>query len=303
MITEISGQEIVEDKYDNLLFYAFELSEKPNRSFIAELCRKCNVSYKGKDRPIALILKYDNLLSIALPERFLYKQEWRRKEGGEKVGKVIILKDINTKNPHTAHLKILFGDSNGKTGLKIDPNEVKSYTDLSKYWQTQFSIQALNNAFYKDLQQWFYYAKSNIKLPIKPAYIKDDEENHKNFLVRLIARTMFCWFIKEKEGELIRPELLELTDYKGVRFKLTNDAESKSFSHSNSYYRGILQNIFFKSLNEKDKKSSKDFKWTKYLHPDFDFSWFIKIPYLNGGIFDKLEEDNYKESIEDSVIN
>jgi hypothetical protein len=302
MITEINGSAIEKEGYDNLLFYSFELNQKPTRSIIAELCRKANMSTRGLDRPIALILKYGHLISFAIPERFIYLQEWRQRQGGEKIGKIIILKDIDTQDTHAAHLKILYGDNTGKFGLKIRNQTVTTFNDLCKYWQVQFSLQALNKAFYEDLQKWFYYAKIKIKLPPKPEHVKTEDDNNKNFLVRLLARTMFCWFIKEKEGEIIRSELLELTDYKGVRFKLTNDVEDEYFLQSNSYYRGILQNIFFKSLNEKEKKSSKDFKWTKYLHPDFDFSWLINIPYLNGGIFDKLEEDYHKESYEDAVI-
>ncbi|MEZ4988526.1 MAG: hypothetical protein R2795_26465 [Saprospiraceae bacterium] len=170
---------------------------------------------------------------------------------------------------------------------------------MYNYWQTVFSLQALNNQFYADLQDWFYYASQNIKLPYKPDYI-NEKENIKNFLVRLLARTMFCWFVKEKG--LIKNELLELTDWQGNKFKLTSDIEEKNFLKSNSYYRGVLQNIFFNALNQKEKKSNKDFGWTKYWHPDFKLDWLTDIPYLNGGIFDKLDEDNAKESIEDTVL-
>jgi hypothetical protein len=226
--------------------------------------------------PVALLLKYnidDNpTISLALSERFTYKQTWRE---GEKVGKVIILKDIDTQKPHSAHLRILFGDNNGKSGLKIDSNKIRTFKALHEYWQTQFSIQALNNQFYSDLQQWFYFATQHIKLPYKPDYISE-KENVKNFIVRLLSRTMFCWFIKEKG--LIQPELLELTDWNRKPFSLTYDVNTDDFSQSNSYYRGILQNIFFNSLNQQEKKSAKDFKWMKYLHPDFNFEWFTKIP-------------------------
>ncbi|MEA5517340.1 HsdM family class I SAM-dependent methyltransferase [Limnoraphis robusta] len=194
--------------------------------------------------------------------------------------------------------KLFLGDNNFK-GLKIDTSKVNSFKKLYDYWQTVFSLQALNNQFYADLQEWFYYASQKIKLPYRPDYVPE-KENIKNFLVRLLARTMFCWFIKEKG--LIKPELLELRDWDGQVYPLVKDFEDDNFLESNSYYRGVLQNIFFNSLNQKDKKSLKDFKWTKYLHSDFQVEWFTTIPYLNGGIFDKLDEDNAKESIEDRVM-
>lgn len=278
--------------YDGLLLFGVTLKKRNDgllitRSHLGEITRAFNRTFPYT--PVTIIFKYDNLLSFANSERIPYKQEWRE---GEKIGKVTMLKDVNPQNPHSAHKKILYG-------LTIDRQKIDSFKLLYNYWQSVFSLQALNNQFYADLQDWFYYASQNIKLPFKPNYI-NEKENIKNFLVRLLARTMFCWFVKEKG--LIQKELLELTDWNGNRFKLTNDVEEKKFLKSNSYYRGILQNIFFNALNQKEKKTTKDFNWSKYWHPELKMEWLTQIPYLNGGIFDKLEEDNTKESIEDSVI-
>lgn len=278
--------------YDGLLLFGVTLKKRNDglaitRSHLAEITRAFNRTFPYT--PVTIIFKYDNLLSFANSERIPYKQEWRE---GDKIGKVTMLKDVNPQNPHSAHKKILYG-------LTIDRQKIDSFKLLYNYWQNVFSLQALNNQFYADLQDWFYYASQNIKLPFKPDYI-NEKENIKNFLVRLLARTMFCWFIKEKG--LIQKELLELTDWNGNRFKLTNDVEEKKFLKNNSYYRGILQNIFFNALNQKEKKTTKDFNWSKYWHPELKIEWLTQIPYLNGGIFDKLEEDNAKESIEDGVI-
>lgn len=278
--------------YDGLLIFGVTLKKRNEglpitRSHLAEITRAFNRTFPYT--PVTIIFKYDNLISFANSERIPYKQEWRE---GEKIGKISMLKDIEIDKPHAAHIKIL-------SGLQIDLNKINSFEKLYLFWQKQLSIQALNDNFYADLQDWFYYASQNIKLPFKPDYI-NEKENIKNFLVRLLARTMFCWFVKEKG--LIQKELLELTDWNGNRFKLTNDVEDKKFLKNNSYYRGILQNIFFNALNQKEKKTAKDFNWSKYWHPELKMDWLTQIPYLNGGIFDKLEEDNAKESIEDSVI-
>jgi hypothetical protein len=282
----------IKTDYDGLLIFGITLKARKEglpitRSQLAEITRVFNRTFPYT--PVVIIFKYDHLISFANSERSAYIQEWRE---GEKIGKVTMLKDVDTKRPHAAHLKIL-------AGLTIDPKKINSFQLLYKYWQSVFSIQALNNQFYGDLQNWFYYASQNIKLPYRPDYI-NEKENIKNFLVRLLARTMFCWFVKEKG--LIKNELLELTDWQDNKYKLTHDIEDKKFLKSNSYYRGILQNIFFKALNQKEKKTKRDFGWTKYWHPDFKTEWLTNIPYLNGGIFDELIEDNAKESIEDSVI-
>lgn len=290
-------KEINED-YDGILIFGVTLHNRennllPTRSQLADIARAFNRSFPYT--PVVVVFKYQNYIAFANTERTKFIQEWRE---GEKVGKVTLLKDIDCNNPLTAHLKILLGDRN-TDGLKIDPRKIDTFRKIYKYWQSVFSLQALNNQFYADLQSWFYFALKNIKLPYCPDYI-DKKENTKNFLVRLLARTMFCWFVKEKG--LIKKELLELKDWHNDFYPLTNDISNNDFLESNSYYRGVLQNIFFNALNQQEKKSAKDFKWTKYLHPDFDYSWFTSIPYLNGGIFDKLDEDNYKESIEDSVL-
>jgi hypothetical protein len=278
--------------YDGLLLFGVTLDSRKDglpitRNHLAEITRAFNRAFPYT--PVVIIFKYGNLISFANSERIPYKQEWRE---GEKAGKVTMLKDISIQKPHAAHLKIL-------SNLAIDQKKIVSFQMLYKYWQSVFSLQALNTQFYADLQDWFYHASKNISLPFKPDFVSD-KENIKNFLVRLLARTMFCWFIKEKG--LIQKELLELSDWQGNRYKLTHDLENSKFLQSNSYYRGILQNIFFNALNQKEKKTINDFKWTQYWSKDLNLEWLINIPYLSGGIFDTLLEDNAKESIEDSVI-
>ena len=291
----------IKSDYDGIIIFGVTLNNRdggllPTRSHLAEIARAFNREFCYT--PVVVVFKYadaDNkYLAFANTERSKYK----RNQEGEKAGKVTLLRDVSISNIHSAHEKIIFGDKSFK-GLKIDASKVNSFKKLYDYWQTVFSLQALNDQFYADLQDWFYYASQHIKLPFRPNYVLE-KENIKNFLVRLLARTMFCWFIKEKG--LIKPEILELRDWDGRVFPLVKDFEDENFLESNSYYRGVLQNIFFNSLNQKDKKSLKDFKWTKYLHSNFQVEWFTEIPYLNGGIFDDLDEDNAKESIEDTVM-
>lgn len=284
--------EKIDSAYQGILVFGVVLKARskdllPTRAQLAEIARAFNREFHYT--PVVVIFKYDRYLALANTERLRYKQEWRE---GEKAGKVTMIREISIENPHAAHVRIL-------SGLSIEPRNVDSFEKLYNYWQKQLAIQALNDAFYADLQDWFYFASQKIILPFKPDYI-EEKENIKNFLVRLLARTMFCWFVKEKG--LIKKELLELTDWNGEKYPLTADIDEPDFLQSNSYYRGILQNIFFNALNQKEKKSTKDFKWQKYWHPEFNIDWLIQIPYLNGGIFDKLDEDNAKESIEDDVI-
>ena len=278
----------ISSDYDGILIFGVTINHNsPTRTQLADITRVLNRVFPHT--PVTIIFKYGNQIAFANSERTKYQQQWRE---GEKVGKITMLKDICILKAHAAHIKIL-------AGLTIDNRKADSFATLYKYWQSVFSLQALNDQFYADLQAWFYYATQKIRLPFKPDYI-NEKENIKNFLVRLLARTLFCWFVKEKG--LINNELLELTDWSGEKYKLTNDIDDEDFLQKNSYYRGILQNVFYNALNQKEKNSVKDFNWTKYLHSTFEIESFTKIPYLNGGIFDKLDEDNARESIEDSVI-
>jgi hypothetical protein len=282
----------VDEKYQGLLIFGINLKpladgQSMRRSLLSEITRTFNRQYPHF--PVTIIFRYGQHISFAVSERIAWKQQWRE---GDKAGKVTMLKDINCESPHSAHLKIL-------AGLAIDPKKVNSFQLLYKYWQSVFSLQTLNNQFYADLQKWFYYASQKISLPYCPEYI-NEKENTKNFLVRLLARTMFCWFLKEKG--LIRKELLELKDWDGNKYRLTNDVEEEEFLRSNSYYRGILQNIFYNALNRKEKKDKKDFGWTDFWHPELNLDWLTDIPYLSGGIFDKLGEDNAGEEIRDGEI-
>ena len=147
------------------------------------------------------------------------------------------------------------------------------------------------------------------------------DENIKQFTIRLLCRSIFCWFLKERK--LITPSLLEIADVTGEHVIHMRPAKSAAeFAKSNSYYRGILQNIFFNCLNTPmdqrrltaaraaNDKTVKDpqlkklaYRGKNYLPDDFDYSIFDKIPYLNGGLFDCLLEDNASDTIDDEKIS
>jgi hypothetical protein len=211
-------------------------------------------------------------------------------------------------------------ESLAATGARID-----TFAKLDDAWRRVLSTQQLNESFYSELAGWYYWATSTIRLPIVPEHLshrKDaKEENIKQFTIRLLCRSIFCWFLKERG--LISPRLLELADVTGQHVILMRPAKSAAeFAKSNSYYRGILQNIFFNSLNTPmdqrrltaaraaSDKTVKDpqlkkfaYRGKNYLPDDFDYSLFDRIPYLNGGLFDCLLEDNASDTIDDEKIS
>jgi hypothetical protein len=277
---------------ESYLFFVIGLSEDQyTRAELSTITREINNLFKI---PVMILFQFSNSLTLSIINRRLNKLD----ENKDVLRKVTLIKDINIASPHRAHIEIL----NELSFNKLQPRfSIENFVQLHNAWGEVLDTKELNNLFYEDLQEWFYWAIKEIKLPIIPQYITK-EECTKNFLVRMLARTIFCWFLKEKG--LIKEDLLEIIDHRGKRYPLTSDFEERDFLSTNSYYRGVLQNIFYNALNNPDKSSPKDFKWKKYLHKQFPYEWLISIPYLNGGIFDELkEEDNAKESIEDDVLS
>ena len=293
--------EKADQTYEGLLLFALKLNKYPTRTEIAELVRAFNRT--SQKMPVALLLHYNynnkSHISLGLSERFKYLQNWRQ---GEKVGKVIILRDICTQTPHAGHLRIL-------KNLSIQGKTIQTFNDLHQHWLTVLDLKLLNKTFYNELANWFYWAMDKVKFPDDAE--KDTEKRNAENLIRLITRFIFVWFMKEKK--LVPQELFDKT-YLDELLNYTDKTHS-------TYYKAILQNLFFATLNtqmKKDDPKSRIFiddakqygyKNDGYLQQGFyRYSRFIKdkekflklfeqIPFLNGGLFDCLDTHDGKKEI------
>lgn len=274
--------------YDGILVFGITLHQRehnllPTRSQLAEISRAFNREFHYT--PVVLVFKYkDNqsdYLAFANTERLAYKQEWRE---GEKAGKVSMLKDIHIKHTHRGHLSILEQLKISKSGK----NAVNSFSQLYYYWQSVFSISVLNKKFYEEIIKWFNKAILEIRIPSEAA----GSEKHKDFTVRLIARLIFIWFLKELK--VVKDEILVPEFNNGVKNDLIKPKNSGS-----SYYKFILQNLFFNALNSVQHERNKtlfdvyksNYNNVKELKENIFFS-----PYLNGGLFDVHPNDWCKGS-------
>ncbi len=148
-----------------------------------------------------------------------------------------------------------------------------------------FSVEALNEEFYKIVARHFYQlvgategkgAKAItydrvLNLPIGKPADSTSKKIYQEFAVRLIGRTVFCWFLKVKksdEGISLLPEHL-----------LSSEAVKKN----SNYYHSILEKLFFQTLNTPMPERWKEL-------PD----GCEQIPFLNGGLFEPQIEDYYK---------
>ena len=273
--------------YKGLVVLAVDLKDKiANRTELSTLTRLFNRRFNAM--PVAVLFRYGNHIALANAERTQYKQTYRE---GEKIGKVSILKDIDTLKPHRGHLRIL-------KKLQIDKS-IKTFKELYAKWLGVFDTKILNKEFYKELFAWYEWAiseTSGIKYPNDPKAIKEERQLEKQ-IIRLITRVLFVWFIKQKG--LVPNNLFEEAELQ----KILKDFQANS-SENGNYYNAILQNLFFATLNKEiterafaKEKNGRDIK-TLYRYAEmFSISeekvieLFKPIPFLNGGLFECLDKD------------
>lgn len=298
------------------LFFALSLEPRadgnaPTRTELSQITRALN---RLVPMPVLVLFQHGKSISLAIINRRKNMKDGTR----DVLTRVSLIRDIDCTQPHRAHLDLLRRFS--LHTLRQEAGAIRTFADLDNSWQKLLSTQELNQRFYRELVDWFNWAIGEIKLARLPDHTPDDAFHRaratQEFAVRLICRTLFAWFLKEMR--LVPSELLELYDAADRRRVLTKGDYSPD---GNQYYRGILQNIFFQALNRpmdqrrksgpeaaSDRTVSKaELKQLAYLGKNqlpetFDYDLFDRIPYLNGGLFDALPEDNASDTIEDGAL-
>ena len=297
--------EKIKSDYDGLLIFGVSLHQRdnnllPTRSQLAEISRAFNRQFFYT--PVVVVFHYkDNnidYLALANTERLKYKQEWRE---GEKAGKVTLLRDINLNQTHAGHLRILKELRIPRTGNK----KVNTFASLYQYWQNIFSVSLLNKKFYEELSNWYFWAIKQVRFPLESDLGADrNQEERATHVIRLLTRFLFVWFIKEKQ---LIPEELFNQDY--IANELLTDFNpynKDDFLHSpdvnSHYYKAILQNLFFATLNQEMgkrafRRNRQNMNVTNLLRYQSLFKnpeKFIQlveniVPFMNGGLFECLD--------------
>ena len=291
-LAEVDNQ--LSNDYQGLIITAVDLKDKTaNRTELSTLTRLFNHRFKAM--PVVVLFRYGKHIALANTERTQYKQTFRE---GEKIGKVSILKDIDTLNPHRGHLDIL-------EALKI-PSKIKTFKDLYTHWQEVFNVSTLNKKFYNELFAWYQWVISEevgVTYPNDTQTDQDDRVQLEEQIIRLITRVLFVWFIKQKQ--LVPNELFEENSLN----QLLKDFNPTSLSEG-IYYNAILQNLFFATLNKKvterafaKAKNTRDVKTLYRYEEMFNCSeeeiikLFAPIPFLNGGLFECLDKDKGNDGV------
>ncbi len=168
------------------MFVAMRLTgDSYTRTQLAHITRFININItqdKQARRPIMVIFRYGGVLTLAIINRRAHNLDPSK----QVLEKVTLIKDINLKQPKRAHIDIV-----SELDLqRLAENEgVRNFDTLHKAWETTLNTEALNRQFYRDLEEWYDWAKAECTFP--------DSANDMQ-VIRMITRLLFIWFLKEK---------------------------------------------------------------------------------------------------------
>ena len=249
------------------------------RTQLADITRFIN---KELDKPIMVIFRYGDVLTLAIINRRPNLREATK----QVLEKVTLIKDIDLDRPKRAHIDIV---SELHLHRLIENEGVRNFDTLHKAWEGILNTEPLNRKFYTELYKWYQWAVAEATLPTDEKRVLKPEEH----VIRLITRLLFIWFIKEKG--LVVDELFNKAQ---VQDLLTED----DFDNGDSYYRAVLQNLFFATLNTEidkrefsrgnnsDHRNFSAYRYKKQMRaPDKLLKLFAKTPFINGGLFDCLD--------------
>ena len=150
--------------------------------------------------------------------------------------RITLVKDVRLDNPHAAHVRIL----EGLAITKLLERSPANFTSLYEAWKQALSIQELNKNFYRELANWYFWATKVVRFP--PNDGESEEARNAISVIRLLTRLIFIWFIKERD--LVPQNLFDLEKLDALL--KASPAQAPEESH---YYKAILQNLFFATLN------------------------------------------------------
>jgi len=287
--------EVDRNEYQSFLFFTIQLKEESyKRSDLVKITRELNVPFK---MPVIVLFQYGNKLTLSIIDRRLHKKDTSK----DVLEKVTLIKDIDITNPQRAHKEILKDLSLNELYKKF---EFHSFVKLHEAWKATLNISELNKKFYKELAYWYFWALQEVEFPDDE--LKDDKTRNPVNVIRLITRLIFVWFLKEKnlipDDLFNKRELDKILDYKDKT--------------GSTYYKAILQNLFFATLNTEMNKDVKDknkisrtfvnrntgvphyFRYSRFIKDQDKFAkWMDNIPFLNGGLFECLDKRTKDKSI------
>ena len=221
---------------------------------------------------------------------FVHRRPNRHHPNRDVLGSVSLIREINPADPHRAHRDILAELSlPERLRWMTAHGKPHNFDGLLESWLAALDTEELNRQFYRELFRWFEGAVATARFPAGEARTLPPEEH----VIRLITRLMFVWFIKEKG--LAAADLF-------IEHRVAQLLPDYDRDGGDSYYRAVLQNLFFATLNTeiKDRRFSRqtrddhrNFSVYRYrdeiAQPDALRALFAATPFINGGLFDCLD--------------
>ncbi|MBT7700433.1 MAG: hypothetical protein HN700_09070 [Verrucomicrobia bacterium] len=232
------------------LFFAVELSgNNYARGKLTAIARQINRLFPT---PVMVFIKHmvdkQSVLSIAVINRRQNKRDAEK----DVLGKVTIIRSISLAAPHRGHLDILasFAFENLVHPQRLPIN---CFDNLHAAWEEIFNVELLNKRFYQDLARWYFWALPQVQFPADTE--PDEEKRNATSLIRLLTRLIFCWFLKEKQ--LIPEHIFNRSELEDILVDLDPG--------NSTYFQGILQNLFFATLNQRMGKDGKGVPFRRYV--------------------------------------
>jgi len=281
--------------YQSYLFFALDLKKDHyTRTQLADITREINLLF---NMAAMLLIRHNGALTFSVIDRRLHKKDQSR----DVLEKVKLIKDIRYQDPHRAHIEILHDLSLQALMAK---HECRDFKQLHEAWRTTLDTNKLNEKFYRELAAWYFWALDRVEFPADVE--RDEATRNATNVIRLLTRLIFCWFLKEKG--LIPADLFSERKLADV-LKSLKDNDS-------TFYRAILQNLFFGTLNQRmniggreNRKFASDGSFLErkneygvknlYRYQNLfaiaegeAVNLFSGIPFLNGGLFDCLDKED-----------
>ena len=279
---------------ESYVFLALRLhGSSYNRTQLSQITREINKLFP---MPAMLLFQHGEALTLSIINRRLGIRDQSR----DILEKVTLIKDINFSNPHRAHIDILFD-------LALEPlnqtHGIRNFVELHRAWEKTLDTSELNKRFFSELANWYFWAVDQVTFPEDAG--EDVEVRNATSVIRLLTRLIFVWFIKEKG--LAPDALFNPNDLDGI-LKNLDSGES-------TYYKAILQNLFFATLNQEMNtpqnpnnrkfrgKGRQHYNITSlyrykdyFIDPDDALRKFETIPFLNGGLFECLDAPSKEDA-------
>ena len=271
---------------ESYLFFAIKLKKSEySRSKLAEITRELNRIFP---MPVMIIFQHGDKLTFSIIDRRLHKRDASK----DVLEKATLIKDIRIEKPHRAHIDIL-------ADLALQNHTVKNFVELHEAWKKTLDTKELNKQFFKKLANWYFWAVDKVVFPDGDGS-ETEEVRNATGVIRLITRVMFVWFLKEKG--LVSDKLFDEVHLRKI-------LKSFKVQGKSAFYKAVLQNLFFATLNSemgKRKFIAKSFQGKnnqhfvhnvfrykkEFINPDETIKeLFEPSPFLNGGLFECLDKE------------